>query len=225
MQLLEQRLHKLEKNIKIYRIVFGSTLCFVLAFILMSNEKKTSVPEKIQAKSFQVVNNSGNVLAELGTENNNGYLATYTPQGKKLVYLFTSDGGGGGLNTFDNDGDVNFKVTRTTDGGGYMALFNGDRTEIFEAGTTIANSGYLQVNDEYGQKLAWITFTEGGGGYFSLMGRNHKEYLRFSTPNAGGRIGVYNENDTRIGYLGAQENKDGNLTIYNSAGSVSSSLP
>jgi hypothetical protein len=222
---LEERLLKLEKNIKMYRFLFATVICGALAFVLMSNDQKAVVPAKIQAKAIEVVDDYGNVLVSLGKEDENGAITTYTKSGKKLTSFFTSDGGGGGINTFDADGQVNFKVTRTTDGGGYLALFNGDRKEIFEAGSTTANSGYFRVNDRYGEKLAWLTFTEGGGGYFSLMGKNNKELIKLSTPDAGGRIGVYNGNEKRIGFFGTQDNKDGNLTIYGSDGARTGSVP
>ena len=218
-------MNRLEKQVRTYRLVTFFLVIGISAALFMGFKDKDAPPDVLKARAFQVVNNNSDVLAELSTEKGNGLITTYTPSGKKLFQAFTSDGGGGGINTFDNDGEVNFKVTRTTDGGGYLALFNADRKEIFEAGTTKANSGYFRVNDKYGEKLAWLTFTEGGGGYFGLMGRNNKEMIKLSTPDAGGRVGIYNGNANRIIFLGAQDNKDGNITVYDSQGSKSGSVP
>jgi len=93
---IEQRLIKLEKDIRIYRIVFVSVICITLAFVLMSNEKKAIAPAKIQAKAFEVVDDAGNVLMTLNNEDDGGAITTYNKAGKKLTSLFTSDGGGGG---------------------------------------------------------------------------------------------------------------------------------
>ncbi|HMI78122.1 MAG TPA: hypothetical protein VK484_04980, partial [Ferruginibacter sp.] len=134
------------------------------------------------------------------------------------------EGGGGAINTFDTDGDVMFKVTRTTEGGGYLALYNGRQQEVAELGVTTGETGYFNLNDRNGDKIAWMTFTENGGGYFSLW-NNSTETIRLSTPSAGGRIGVYNKTNTRVGYMGTQESQDGNITIWNSNGSRTGGVP
>ncbi|MDB5201188.1 MAG: hypothetical protein JWQ27_597 [Ferruginibacter sp.] len=225
MRNLEERLTKMEKTINIYRMIFGAMITIGFTFVLMSADKKQFVPDRIQAKSFEVVDDYGNVLVSLKPENGNGLVNTYSKAGYRLVSLFPSDGGGGGINTFDTDGQVNFKVTRTMDGGGYMALFNSDRKEVFEVGTTTANSGYFRVNDRDGEKLAWLTYTTDGGGYFSLFNRKNEESMKFSTPDAGARVGLYNGLNNRVIYLGTQENKDGNITVYNASGSRTGSVP
>ncbi len=222
---IEQRMNRLEKQVRTYRLVTVFLVMGISAALFMGFKDKDTPPDVIKAKAFQVVNSNNDVLAEMSIEKGNGLITTYTQSGNKLFQAFTSDGGGGGINTFDKGGQVNFKVTRTTDGGGYMALFNADRKEVFEVGTTVSSSGYFRVNDKYGEKLAWLTFTEGGGGYFSLMGRNNKEQIKLSTPDAGGRVGIYNGNEKRIIFSGAQDNKDGNITVYDSYGSRSGSVP
>lgn len=224
-QSLETRVASLEKNLRQYRLFIAGLLAIVAFGALMSfKSKKISAPDLIQAKAFQVVNDDGQVLVEINQEDGNGQLTTYTPQGKSLVSLFTTDAGSGGLNTFGANGKVIFKVTNTEEGGGYMALFNSTGNEVIESGVTEKQTGYFKVNDELGEKQAWITYTKDGGGYLSLS-KGGKETIRLSTPEAGGRIGVYNNAGTRVGYIGAQENKDGNLTIWNSNGTQSGGLP
>ena len=222
---IELRMNRLENQVRTYRLVTFLLVTGISTTLFMSFKDKDAPPDVVKAKAFQVVNNNGDVVAEMSIEKGNGVVTTYTPSGRKLFQAFTSDGGGGGINTFDNDGQVNFKVTRTTDGGGYMALFNADRKEIFEVGTTTANSGYFRVNDRYGEKLAWLTFTEGGGGYFSLSGKDNQELIKFSTPEAGGRVGIYNKDKTRINFIGAMDNRDGNITVYDKGGSRTGGVP
>ncbi len=224
MDQLEQRVAVMEKSLKLYRIFFGLVIIAISTIALMSSREKNYVPDKLQAKSFEVLDDRGNVIAELSQDKGNGSLTTFTPAGKRLVDLFTSEGGAGGINTFDNDGDVLFKVTRTTGGGAYLALFNEDAKEITELGVTDNKSGYLKVNDKYGDKLAYITYTADGGGYFSLS-NNNLETIRFSTPAVGGRIGISNRRNTRIAYIGTQDSQDGNITIFNNAGTSTGSIP
>lgn len=165
-----RKTRKKPENIQAFFLVEYSLQ--VLPFLLILPVKKMQIAEVIQAKSFQVVDNNMTTLATLGSDKGNGSLATYTPAGKKLVYLFTSEGGAGGINTFDNDGDVLFKVTRTQGGGAYLGLFNEDAKEIVEFGNTTNKSGYMNINDKFGDKLAWITYTADGGGYFALLNNN-----------------------------------------------------
>jgi hypothetical protein len=221
---LEQRVAQLEKNNRLYRLCFAGSLIVVAGLAFMSFNNKHTAPDLIEAKAFHVVDDKGNVLLELNKEGGNGQLSTFTPTGKKLVSLFTSDGGGGGINTFDKNGEVIFKVTRTTEGGGYMALFNGDLQEIAEFGVTDAESGYFRLNDRNGKKQVWMTYTKDGGGYLSLS-KDDQEMFRFSTPAVGGRMGIYNSSNTRIAYMGTQESKDGNITVWNSSGTRTGGVP
>ncbi len=223
-QSLEGRVAILEKNIRFYRYSFLAVFVIAAGLVFMSFNNRQQAPDLIQAKRFQVVDEYNNVLVELSKQYGNGHVATFSPAGKKLVALMTSEGGAGGINTFDNDGEVIFKVTRTVQGGGYMALFNSQRKEIAEWGVSNAESGYFRLNDRYGEKMAWMTYTEGGGGYFSLSNRG-TEMFRLSTPDAGGRIGVYNGYNSRIAYIGAQDNRDGNITIWSSNGTRTGGLP
>ena len=221
---LENRVAKLERTVRFYRLAFLGVFILSIGFILVSFNNKKSAPDVIEAKAFHVVDERGNTLVKINQDYNNGAISTFTPGGRKLVSLFTSNSGAGGINTFDKDGEVIFKVTNTTSGGGYMALFNANRKEIAEWGVTNAESGYFRLNDRYGEKLAWITYTQGGGGYFSLSDKG-QELFRFSTTGSGARAGFYNGSGDRIAYIGAQDNKDGNITIWNSAGTRTGGLP
>jgi len=223
-QSLELRIARLEKNLRLYRFCLAGILILAAGIVTMSFNNRNPVPDVIEAKAFHVVDDYGNVLLELDREDGNGQISTFAPGGKRLVSIFTTDGGTGGINTSDKNGNVLFKVTNTSEGGGYMALFNSTRKAIAEFGVTNIESGYMRLNDRAGNKLLWMTYTQDGGGYLSLSNAG-QEMIRFSTPSAGGRIGMYNNANTRIAYIGTQDNKDGNITIWNSVGSRSGGLP
>jgi len=224
MNQIEQRILKLEKSLRAYRIFLGTSLTLLVAFVLMSSGKKDQVPDVIKAKTFQVVDDRGNVLVLMNKEKGNGQVATYNPAGQKLVRLFTSDGDAGAINTFDAAGSLNFKVTRTTEGGGYMALYNSFNKEVMEVGVTKSGAGYLQVNDKAANKLVKMTTTTDGGGHLSLT-RDDKETIIMSASDAGGRFSIYNLFSNRIGYFGAQDDKSCNLSVYNSSGSRIGGFP
>ena len=216
MNQIEQRIIRLEKSLKYYRLFFGTTVIALIAVVFMSSGKKADVPDLVKAKAFQVVDDNGNVLLLLNKEKGNGSLSTYSADGTKLIQLFTSVGGAGAINTFAGNGKLNFKVTQITEGGGYMALYNSDQKEVMEAGSIIGNAGYLQVNDHNANKIAWITEVKNGGGSLSLFNDNLGTIF-LEAQEVGGRVSIYNKGNTRIGYLGTQDNQDGNLSVYNSA--------
>ena len=97
-----------------------------------------------------------------------------------------------------------------------MALYNSEEKEIVEAGSIIGNAGYLQVNAHDGNKIAWITEVKNGGGSLSLFDGNLGTIF-LEAQDVGGRVSIYNKGNTRIGYLGTQDNQDGNLSIYSSS--------
>lgn len=226
MYTLEKRIEQLEKQNRFYRICFISVSILICAAMFMSFNKKEQVQDTIKARNIQVVDTKGNVVVELTTSTytNNGEINTYTPAKKRLVSLFTSEGGAGAINTFDKDQSPVFKLTQTSGGGGYMSLFNKDVQEIVEFGATDNDGGYMRINDADGNKRAWITYTQNGGGYFSLS-NGSTETFRVSTPDAGARMGLYNKNSKRVVYIGAEDSQNGNLTIYNSTGTKTGSIP
>ena len=224
MNQVEQRISKLEKNLKVYRFFSFAAVLATAAFFLMSSGQKQSVPDLIKAKAFQVVDDDGNVILLLNKEKGNGNLITYSPTGQRLVRLFTSEGGAGAINTFDANGKLNFKVTKIVEGGGFMALYNSEDEPVMEAGSIIGNAGYLQVNDHSGKKIAWITEVTNGGGSLSLYNKEQGSIF-LEAQNAGGRVSIYNKGNTRIGYLGTQDNQDGNLSVYNSGGTRMGGVP
>lgn len=221
---LEQRLQKLEKTLGMYRMVFSSSMIILIAVVLISSGKKDEVPDIIKAKAFQVVDNSGNVLVLINKEKGSGQLATYSSNGQKLVRLFTSESNAGAINTFDPNGNLNFKITNNVKGGGYLAMYNTALKEVVELGVLNTSDGYLQVNDNNGDKLAKLTATTEGGGHFSLT-KAGKETLTMSAATPGGRFSIFDNNEVRIGYFGAQSDKSCNLSVYNNSGTRIGGFP
>ena len=72
--------------------------------------------------------------------------------------------------------------------------------------------------------MVWLTKSSDGGGYISLS-KDGDETVVLSTPSAGGRFSIYNRTGTRVCYLGAQDNRDGNLSVYNAGGTRMGGVP
>jgi len=221
---LEQRIAQLEKNLRWHRFIFMGSAALIICLVIMSFNHKKNAPDILEAKAFHVVDDNGNVLVEINKEDGSGQLSTYSTTGKRLVSLLSTEEGAGGINTYDKSGAELFKVTNTKNGGGYLALFNGKLQEIAELGVTEIQSGYFRINDSKGNKMAWLTYTEDGGGYLSLS-KDAQEMIRLSTPSIGGRVGIYNNANIRVGYMGVQANKDGNITVWDGTGTSTGTVP
>ena len=241
----------LEKSIRLYRIGF-LRLILMVSFVMFSShyDRNSQLPDKIRAKSFELVDNNGNVLAEIDQDyNGNGEFYTKTPNGKQLVKLFTSTEGAGAINTFHPNGNVNFKVTNTSNGGGYLAVFNQSESPVVELGVQTNNGGYVRLRNQYKTEIVNIGSTTSNGGYMSTNNVNGSEVfsiktienenggslavmngygqrrIALSAGEKGGRIGVYNNSEIRVGYLGCEDNQSGYMSVYNSSGTKTGNLP
>ena len=62
---IEQRVTSLEKSLRMYQFILSGVVLVALAFFVSSYNNKQQVPEKIQAKAFEVVDGTGKVLVNL----------------------------------------------------------------------------------------------------------------------------------------------------------------
>ena len=103
MSTLEQRMEKMEKTIRNYRIAFVAV--FLPAIVLIfSFAHKDPVSDIVKAKTFQVVDDYGAVLATLTSKSNAGQLIISDSRGNKLINMLRSDGGTGAIAVFDDKG-------------------------------------------------------------------------------------------------------------------------
>ena len=75
------------------RIVYGFG-CLLVAGVVVSATSLQTVPDVIQAKKFEVVNDEGKSVARLGANENGGALSIHNKDGKSVSALYTEDGGG-----------------------------------------------------------------------------------------------------------------------------------
>ncbi len=221
---LEQRLSLLEKRIRTYQLAFAGFIVVSIVIITMAFKNKNAYPDVVQAKSFQVVDDNGHVAVELNMDDGDGKITTYNAAGGKLIRLYSTVDRAGSIDAYDGKGNLNFSVANTSGGGGYVAVYNDKAKEVAEMGITDNSSGYFRINDKEGNKQAYLTYTIGGGGYLSLS-NNGVESIRLSTEQNGGRVGVYNNNNNRVAYMGAEDNGNGNIVTWNSAGTWTGAIP
>ena len=85
MNTIEMRLQKLEVTNRRYKTIVIVMLGAVLVTTFMAFRSPIAVPDVLQAKKFEVVDDNGNVLVRVSQDAGNGLLKTYNKDGKKLV--------------------------------------------------------------------------------------------------------------------------------------------
>jgi len=133
------------------RIVYGFG-CLLVAGIVVGATSLQTVPDVIQAKKFQVVNDEGKVIVQLsnliGGGVDNGMLVTRNSAGQTLVVLGANEDGGN-FAAFNKDGKLACLLTAIEDGG-MLDIFNKDGNRIVGL---VANEdgGSLVTLDKEGQ--------------------------------------------------------------------------
>src|SRR5438045_8755275 len=94
---IELRIAKLERSLQFYRSFFLLSVCLISFLVISSFKDKQAVQDRVQAKSFEVVDDYGNVLAKLSAYKDAGSLVTYTNGGKTLIYILKNVDGNGAV--------------------------------------------------------------------------------------------------------------------------------
>jgi hypothetical protein len=106
---LETRITRLEKTLRLYRVIFSGIGIAAIIFLGSSFANKNNlVPDKIVAKAFEVVDDNGKALVNLSAYNGNGAITTYDKTGNYLVDIVSNTSGFGNINIYDGKGNLHF---------------------------------------------------------------------------------------------------------------------
>tara|TARA_B110000263_G_C14814168_1_gene287762 strand:+ start:153 stop:494 length:342 start_codon:yes stop_codon:yes gene_type:complete len=90
----EERMYVLENQIKtLMRIVYGFG-CLLIAGVVVAATSLQTVPDVIQAKKFEVVNDEGKAVAILSTASDGGTLNILNNEGQKVASIVAKTFGG-----------------------------------------------------------------------------------------------------------------------------------
>ncbi|MBS1931762.1 MAG: hypothetical protein JST72_11790 [Bacteroidetes bacterium] len=195
---LEQRMEKLEKKLRLYQIAFISILLAGGFLVVSGFNKKNQVPDLIQAKAFQVVDDQGRALVSLKKDNNNnaGNIRLYDQNGTTLLDIYQNDAGAGALLLKSKNSKNTCYIGSYNNGSGQIKVYNSNEKAVDEIGSTTSDNGYFGVNNFEGNNILSVT----------------------SSKNADGIVSVFNRNKNRICVLGPDDNGNGVLNVLNSSG-------
>ena len=150
------RLAALERANKRYRFFFGLTIVGVCAMGIMGFGKN-QVPDKIQAKKFEVVNDEGKVLARMDIFDGVGSVTTYNKSGEILTDIVPTKSNAGGIVVYDGNGKQNIILTDVTGGGGSIRVNNSNEKTGVQIGRNGQQAGSVSVQNQNGKKILLLT--------------------------------------------------------------------
>jgi hypothetical protein len=246
MDTIEIRLQKLETANRRYQRVILLMIAF-FATIFMAFRKHNPVPDVIQAKRFEVVDDNGNVLVMTGQNSGNGVMKTYRSDGKRLLNFSYTTLNEGYFGIEDGAGQEMIRLSSSSEGGGgYIGIYNpsGKRTmslcNEYGGGNVYVNNsegnnraalqsnssagGFLALYNSSGYTALKLTQTSSGNGDIYVNNYNGDERMRLSVSGSGGNLQLKNNSQTMVVELGATSPGHGIVNTYNSSGSFLQSI-
>ena len=237
---IEMRLQKLESSNRRYKTILILVIAsFATIFMAFKNPK--TVPDVIQAKRFEVVDYSGNVLVTLTQDEGKGLIKTYNKDGKKLVNITyttnqegyialedgkgqetmrlssSNDGGGGYFSIYNPSGKRTLTLSNDNSGGNiYVGNSNGDTRATMQCNSSAG--GFLGLYNSNGYTALKLTQTSSGNGDLYVNNYNGDERVRLSVSSSAGNFQIKNNSKTMIVELGGTNGENGTINTYNSSG-------
>ncbi len=240
MNTIEMRIQKLETTNRRYR---NTIILLVASFatIFMAFKSPKTIPDVLQAKRFEVVDNNGKVLAIISQDDGKGIIKTYNKEGKKLVNItYTSnqegyigledgigqetmrlsssnDGGGGYIGIFNPTGKRTLTICNDDSGGNiYVGNSNGDTRAVMQCNSSAG--GFLGLYNSSGYTAVKLTQTSSGNGDLYVNNKEGDERVRLSVSSSAGNFQIKNNNKTMIVELGGTTGENGTINTYNTSG-------
>ena len=196
----EERINGLETQVRtLKRIVYGFG-CLLVAGIVVGATSLQTVPEVIQAKKFEVVNDEGKVVASIHrNESGSGVVGVCNKDGKAVVVI-ASNVNGGMVGIIDKDGKSVGTLGANKDGGMFY-INNGDGTLLMALGVS-----------RYGGRL-------------SLHNNKGVTGVLLDSDAYGGRIGVLNKEDMPVAGIRVSSQGSGEILTADKKGKQTSATP
>ena len=207
------------------RIVYGFG-CLLVAGIVVGATSLQSVPDVIQAKKFQVVNDKGKVVSAWHYDFAGGMFELMDATGNKIfLTLECLNDIGGLLRTQNGKGQALVALGVTTDGNGVVATENGKGQTLVELTATTDGEGLVQTENGKGQALVTLSATEGGRGMVTTQNGKGQTLVKLTATTDGeGMVQTENGKGQQLVQLGATEGGAGAVVTQNGKGQTLVSL-
>lgn len=240
MNTIEIRLQRLEATNRRYKTILVVIIA-LFGTIFMAFRSPQTVPDVVQAKRFEVVDISGNVLVTLTQDEGKGLIKTYNKFGKKLVnityttnqegyfaledgkgqetmrFSSSNDGGGGYIGVYNPSGKRTLTICNDNSGGNvYVGNSNGDTRATIQCNSSAG--GFLGLYNSSGYTAVKLTQTSSGNGDLYVNNKEGDERVRLSVSSSAGNFQIKNNKKTMIVELGGTNGENGTINTYNTSG-------
>jgi hypothetical protein len=167
---IEQRFAHLERSNRRLRTGLLSLTIAITTVLIVGLAKPEKVPDVIQAKEFQVVNDKGKILVRMGAPLDRGVLTTYNDKMQILVDI--GGLGKGAITTYNGKGQ---RLVRLGDAafGGWIEIYNGEGQDIVALGLPVlAKRGAVWTKNEKGKLLVAVSGETNGGSVITYDGND-----------------------------------------------------
>ncbi len=221
MSTLEQEVRTLQKQVRRQRrwnIALGG---LVLVGGLMAATAAKSVPDVIQAKTFEVVNDAGVAVVTLRSCKWDGVILKCDNKGN-VTFIVVNEKGEGGMGegtviTQNGKGGMLVRLGVTTDGEGGVVTENGKGQKLVELGAT-SGGGSVTTENGKGGRLVELGVTPGGGSVTTGNGKGGRLVRLGVTTNGEGVVKTQNGKGGTLVELGATTDGEGLVVTENGKG-------
>lgn len=187
---IEGRLERVEKRLRIYQGITAALIVLLVGVIIreaapgaQAASEPQPIPEKIQARAFEVVNPDGVIVARLGAGifNSGDLVLNGFSKPFSLIRSVQIYGAGIAFHSKIIDPSVDMSQILVTigadDRGGLFAIYNNEEKLSVAANATASGDGEITIADRTGRPLVQI----GAGG----------QTLKSSAERPTGRLSIY----------------------------------
>ena len=147
---MQNELTELRNQVRALKRILNGFGCLLVAGIVVGATSLQTVPEVIQAKKFQVVNDDGKVVASFYANMGGGMLSFSNKDGEVVAGLGSDDVNGGGVLGINNkDGKIVAGIYANEDGG-VARVLNNTFKEVVVISANANGGGVMKTTDGKG---------------------------------------------------------------------------
>lgn len=222
---IEDRIAKLEtSNRRLRLMLLGFALTGAVG-IGLGMTQASKVPEVIQAKRFEVVNDKGMAVVSLSTNiAGKGFVGTFNSSGDKLVTI-TSSPNGGVVSTYNQKGGHVTSLGACEHGGKIMTR-NTEGKTVFLADADNDGHGFMQVVNSQGSLLARVgALPNRAAGSVEVFNETGGLTVGINSGTTGdGMVNTYGGGGTKLASLTATQDGDGGVLAFDRDGKLRGTL-
>ena len=193
----EQRLEALEQQVRGQRRWNRALGAVIVVGGLLAATSSPSVPEVVQAKKFEVVNDQGKVIVRMNAVKHDGeqygFITTRGRNGQSLVEIGATVKGEGQVKTQNGRGGTLVTLAANAEGNGFIKTQNGEGGTMVAIAATVGGEGVIKTQNGNGQTLVQLGTTVEGEGMIKTQNGKGGTLVKIGTytGNRGGSVETF----------------------------------